>query len=57
MCKKLKISKKFRNYVDDLIQKNNLNICRILAQQYNLLKIYALDVFMIYAIQRSFLAG
>ena len=57
MCKKLKISKKLRNYVDDLKQKNNLNICRILAQQYNLLKIYALDVFMIYAIQRSFLAG
>ena len=57
MCKKLKISKKFRNYVDDLKQKNSLNICRILAQQYNLLKIYALDVFMIYAIQRSFLAG
>lgn len=57
MCKKLKISKKFRNYVDDLKQKNNLNNCRILAQQYNLLKIYALDVFMIYAIQRSFLAG
>lgn len=57
MCKKLKISKKFRNYVDDLKQKNNLNICRILAQQYNLLKKYTLDVFMIYAIQRSFLAG